>query len=45
MTADPTRTLKNAAAWLARWAPRADRAPIRFPTRAEAATPENVVSD
>lgn len=36
----PTTTLRNAEAWLALLAPRADLAPIRLPTRVDAATPK-----
>ena len=39
MTTAPTTTLRRAEAWLARLAASADRAPMRFPTRADAATP------
>lgn len=39
MTTRPTMTLINAEACAAYFAPTADRDPMRFPTRAEAATP------
>jgi len=39
MTMLPTMTLSNAAACAANFAPTGERAPIRLPTRAEAATP------
>ena len=40
ITTVPTTTLRNAEAWLALLAPRADLAPIRLPTRVDAATPK-----
>lgn len=40
MTINPTTTLRKADAWLARMASTDNRAPIRLPTRVDAATPE-----
>lgn len=41
----PHTTLKSAARCPARIAPLAERAPIRFPTRVEAATPSDNLSE
>ena len=42
MTIAPTTTLSSADAWLARFAALGRRAPMRLPTRAEAATPVRI---
>lgn len=43
-TTVPTTTLKKAAIWLACFAARALRDPIKFPTRVDAATPVKLVN-